>query len=379
MLVAAAPGRGEAPGPLEERASALAEAGDCEAAVQLFELALQARPSAASFEAMAQCLLELDRAADAERAAVSAVTADSSWAFGWLTLGRASLNSGNFAQARQALARACTIDPSLAADASEDAATAERLLLEQDEREMLVDGALLRLWQWREQASADVSPVGGGCASCSPVPAGADGLGADSRGTGTMIWECGIVLAKYLERRCKAAGGAWLSGKRVLELGSGTGVAGLAAAALGARVTLTDLPAVVPLLQLNARRNGEAIGAKGGETEVAELDWARGVESVDTSWDLVIGADLLYSPGGAQLDLLAATLRRLFRDGEAVRLLLAHKSRHESLDADLLSALDAMGLVPRRVPLDEQDPEYSSPRILVYDCVVRVGDQSEAP
>jgi predicted nicotinamide N-methyase len=367
---------GNSDGPtLEERANALAEAGNFEAAVELFELAVQYRPLATTFEAMAQCLLELDRAADAERAALSAVHADSAWAFGWLTLGRASLNAGNFGEARQALIRACMITPSLAADAEADIATAERLLLEQDEREMTVDGALLRLSQWREQA-ADGSRLGGGCSSCFSLGVNSsiiDGLDGDSRGTGTMIWECGIVLAKYLEQRSKGSHGGWLRGKRVLELGSGTGVAGLAAAALGATVTLTDLPAVVPLLQSNERRNHEAILAKGGETHVCELDWARECEraSAGISWDVVIGADLLYTPGRVQLDMLTATLRRLFEDGSAAQLLLAHKSRHASLDADLLGALDAIGLVARPVPLDELDPEHRSPRILVYDCALR--------
>eukprot|EP00966_Prymnesium_polylepis_P059951 1390574-Prymnesium_polylepis.1 len=62
-----------------------------------------------------------------------------------------------------------------------------------------------------------------------------------------MLWECGIVLAMALEQARAsyvamamrgATGGAtggvpvrW-DGLRVLELGSGTGVAGLAAAAL---------------------------------------------------------------------------------------------------------------------------------------------------
>jgi hypothetical protein len=58
--------------------------------------------------------------------------------------------------------------------------------------------------------------------------------------TGNIIWACGIELARHLAR-----GGAEpirLRGARVLELGCGTGVVGLAAAALGAHVTLTDLP-----------------------------------------------------------------------------------------------------------------------------------------
>ena len=40
-----------------------------------------------------------------------------------------------------------------------------------------------------------------------------------------MIWECGIVLAKYIEMAYSPSS---LDGRAVLELGAGTGVAGLA-------------------------------------------------------------------------------------------------------------------------------------------------------
>jgi hypothetical protein len=60
------------------------------------------------------------------------------------------------------------------------------------------------------------------------------------------------VLAKYLEHHY--AKDHW-SGKRVLEVGAGCGLVGLALALQGADVVLTDRKEVVPTLQENVQRN----------------------------------------------------------------------------------------------------------------------------
>lgn len=53
---------------------------------------------------------------------------------------------------------------------------------------------------------------------------------------GCVVWDAAIVLAKYLETKCfhdPSSGLNVWAGKRVLELGSGTGVVGLMAATMG--------------------------------------------------------------------------------------------------------------------------------------------------
>lgn len=72
-------------------------------------------------------------------------------------------------------------------------------------------------------------------------------------GTGATVWPAAHVLAKYLERQYGKDG---LRGSRVVDLGSGTGVAGIvAAAALGARETfLTDQEQLLFLMRENAER-----------------------------------------------------------------------------------------------------------------------------
>ena len=113
-------------------------------------------------------------------------------------------------------------------------------------------------------------------------------FGNDS--TGTRIWDAGRLLSGLLEERD-------LSGKSVLECGSGTGVGGLTAAASGAAsVVLTDgASATLPLLEENVAANGVADRAQtcrlrwGDEDDMAEV-------AALGPYDLIIGSDLLYAP-----------------------------------------------------------------------------------
>lgn len=59
-----------------------------------------------------------------------------------------------------------------------------------------------------------------------------------------VVWDASLVLAKYLETMCQTKP-EFLSGLRVLELGSGLGVVGLTAATLG--LALNDLSFVIEL------------------------------------------------------------------------------------------------------------------------------------
>ncbi|KFY36694.1 hypothetical protein V495_07673 [Pseudogymnoascus sp. VKM F-4514 (FW-929)] len=81
----------------------------------------------------------------------------------------------------------------------------------------------------------------------------------------------------------------------VLELGAGTGLLGLAAAALwGTEVVMTDLPAIVPNLARNAEFNEVAIAQHGGSAKTDVLDWSS--MGPGEEYDLVIAADPLYEP-----------------------------------------------------------------------------------
>jgi len=82
---------------------------------------------------------------------------------------------------------------------------------------------------------------------------------ADGLATASTVWDAGVVLGAMLMRQPPCPAAARLasdnSGGRCLDLGSGTGIVGLAAAASGLfrHVQLTDLPSVTALLRSNVR------------------------------------------------------------------------------------------------------------------------------
>ena len=251
----------------EDAAASLATEGRYDEALAAFELLR----THTALEMKAQIMLELERFPEAVAAAEAAVLAASDWACAHLTLGRALLNDARFADAVRVLSRAIEQDPALGTDADEDLARAMDLQRQQDEAVVTLAGcdSVLRLRQDRDRFGSAPPPA----AAASPLP---------PVGTGAVVWECGIVLAMLLDWLTStrvapsslqaALGRNGLRGRCVVELGSGTGIGGLAAAALGARVLLTDTADVQPLLESNIDANRDVIVSAGGTAAAIVYD-----------------------------------------------------------------------------------------------------------
>lgn len=182
--------------------------------------------------------------------------------------------------------------------------------------------------------------------------------------TGGDVWLGGLAVAQYL---CREEAAALIRGKRVVELGAGTGYLSLCAAMLGAdRVVATDFPMMVDFIKDQISRNIKLMQEKEDEkaktrkrrtktTSVASpgdalstswqrlrrvsvlaLDWDQPVSDKIKQQlvpvDVVLATDLLYqcsnvAPLLAMLELICTPgtiviigqSHREFRDEEKVR------------------------------------------------------------
>lgn len=100
---------------------------------------------------------------------------------------------------------------------------------------------------------------------------------------GEYIWPAGLFMCDFLKRNSEL-----VKGKRVLELGSGTGIVGLYAAKLGAsHVTLTDfIDFNIEGIKRNIKENGLA--------QVTEPRWFKWGPSLEDQWDVILGSDVTY-------------------------------------------------------------------------------------
>ncbi len=159
---------------------------------------------------------------------------------------------------------------------------------------------------------------------------------------GHKTWTASYLLAKrlpllvpYLPSLNPAAGDGRLDATsasskhptKILELGAGTGLVGITAAALfPVHVHLTDLPAIVPNLLFNASQNASSIThANRGKITAGVLDWSN-LPSGDEQEvslrkaDIITAADPLYSP--LHPGWLVDAIERYLQNGETARVVV---------------------------------------------------------
>ncbi|KAK3396397.1 putative methyltransferase-domain-containing protein [Sordaria brevicollis] len=194
-------------------------------------------------------------------------------------------------------------------------------------------GEIIRRWPFHDEKNLDGSNNNFDLAIREPP------LTGDSLGLKT--WGSSYVLAQLLPRFSTSGPLAHLflgdEPLEVLELGSGTGLLGIAAACLWkADVVLTDLPNIIPNLAHNAELNRGTVEARGGRVEAAALTWGSDDYEEDSHprfqeknrYKLIIVADPLYDDNHP--DLLSSAIDSQLSLESDARLLVMVPQRDET-------------------------------------------------
>lgn len=253
----------------------------------------------------------------------------------------------------------------------------EPLLLSQDSRSSEDDSNdddVRREGFWSEMANAQIrgDDDAGGDLAMAAMKALEKALESNEH-----VWDAGVVLCKYLESpdcRCILAGKTWV------DLGSGTGIIGLVAAQLGARVVLTDRCDTLSTLKMNVESHAgrfleqpvvlamdwveiaTTLAAGGKPEAISDLE-SRGLWPID---GVFIGDCIWFEK---ILEPLLTTLLALSEgpSGHCTEVVLSHEHRDEEVDTRVLAAVHArLGGALHQVPQSDLHPGWLSDRISVW-------------
>eukprot|EP01038_Epipyxis_sp_PR26KG_P007417 gene7417-10109_t len=183
-----------------------------------------------------------------------------------------------------------------------------------------------------------------------------------SLGTGLNTWDGSIILAKYFEHNYNI-----VYNKNILEVGAGTGVAGIACYYLEAKyVMLTDLKYTLDNLRANIELNNN----NNNNNKVmiaAELDWSDELSyPKNKNWDVIIGADVVWLE-----HLIPSLVNTIFKcSSNNTIIYLSHQTRSERTDELLFRSLDQYFIISK-IPHDQYHPDYNSNQINIFKAILK--------
>ena len=177
-----------------------------------------------------------------------------------------------------------------------------------------------------------------------------------------------MIISKYLETDPKNFKERDLRDKKVLELGSGTGLAGLSFLLRKAYVTFTDTADVIELTRLNAYKTYSIVKRMGTyhEPVVKVLDWTAAEAEqdnvmIDKPYDYVLLTDCVFSELLAKP--LVATILRACNKNTIV--LCCHEIRDEDANNAFIQEFSKFFKIKRISP-KQLDKKYQNDMCEVF-------------
>ncbi|XP_072042396.1 protein N-lysine methyltransferase METTL21D-like [Amphiura filiformis] len=184
---------------------------------------------------------------------------------------------------------------------------------------------------------------------------------------GCVVWDAALVLSKYIESKGFSDRFGEIKGKKVVELGAGTGAVGLVAATKGALVKITDLADFIPLMQMNIDCNQDVLE---GPATAMELKWGGDVSKFLPHPNLILMSDCIYYMEA--LDGLVKTMDDLSNKDTHILCCYEERTIGQNVEAQrkFTKLVEAIFTV-NEVPLAEQDAEYRSMDIHILHLMKR--------
>jgi predicted nicotinamide N-methyase len=173
-------------------------------------------------------------------------------------------------------------------------------------------------------------------------------------GVAGTVWDSSFVLARYLEKSLPVH--SLTDQSRILELGAGLGLVGIAMAKLlpNARIVLTDKHERLKLLQYNVHANESSAQVEG-------LDWdANNPDIEGQQWDAVLISDCIWEP--SLHDSLLHALEKVVNSSST--LIMAYEQRDNTIEQQFFDKFHSI-FDSRIASSDEMDDEYQSNDIKV--------------
>ena len=185
-------------------------------------------------------------------------------------------------------------------------------------------------------------------------------------GTGSFVWPAAHVLCMYIEKKYGTSKG--LLGKRIIDIGAGTGAAGFAAALCGAKVTLSDQEQILFL----AEENKQLFLAQNPEIDpenilIKRYDWGANASELGPVFDVVLVSDCVL-PKLYPIDILIEGVDAVMGPHTVAYFSYEHRpypSYDPRQEFERLAAL--RGMQVRVIPLTEHHAVYSAEDIEIWE------------
>jgi predicted nicotinamide N-methyase len=189
-------------------------------------------------------------------------------------------------------------------------------------------------------------------------------------GTGTFVWPACHVLCKYLEKLNNINNNNnYLNGKRFIDIGSGTGLTGFTAAALGGIVTLTDQKQLIEFMNDNKNKilNDNINTISSSSIIIKEYDWGKDCTHLNPPFDYILVSDCVLPklyPIEPLIDSIVAVM-----DMESIALFSYEHRPFPLFDPrdEFIKLAQERGLKTKIIPISQHDHIYCADDIEIWE------------